>query len=115
MSYFIRLFPHDSGVAHRYGPDPPCGLPPALPPRRRPRRRGRLDRDSPDVLLDGPPAGLPPSFAAGRAEPRACTAALAAFFASFSFARLRSSAFRARISAMRSAIGTSNRCFGLLA
>jgi hypothetical protein len=43
------------------------------------------------------------------------TAALAARRASFSFARFRSSAFRARISAIRSAIGTSNRCFGLLA
>jgi hypothetical protein len=30
-------------------------------------------------------------------------------------ARFRSSAFRARISAMRSAIGTSKRCAGLLA
>src|SRR5688500_9065221 len=45
-----------------------------------------------------------------------CTlpAALAARRASFSFARFRSSALRARISAIRSAIGTSNRCFGLL-
>jgi hypothetical protein len=40
---------------------------------------------------------------------------LAAFLASFSFARFRSSAFLARISAMRSAIGISNRCCGLLA
>jgi hypothetical protein len=62
-----------------------------------------------------PPFRLPPSDADERFAPLGCPAALAAFLASFSFARLRSSALRALISAMRSAMGTSNRCFGLLA
>src|SRR5688572_10245766 len=104
---------------YRYGLPPPperCPpVPPAPPPLRRLRRRDWLTRLSSDAAFACPPFRLPASDAAGRLAPLACPAALAAFLACFSLARLRSSALRARISAMRSAIGTSNRCFGLLA
>ena len=117
-----------ASVAYRYGPPPELDPPGRLdaPPRRPDRPPPPPCRAGPDdaaVLPDAPaarpPAG-PPDVARDPPDeevlpddrpPPECPARRSAF----SFARFRSSAFLARISAIRSAIGTSNRCCGLLA
>lgn len=136
-SAICTLNPQDQ----RYGPPPPDEEPPERPPPDRPppdrrpapppdpapadeplaeggrllpppagaERAGRPDE--PDAGRDAPPR--PP--AAGAPPPPPPPPPLPARRSAFSLARFRSSAFRARISAIRSAIGTSKRCFGLVA
>jgi hypothetical protein len=108
-----KRLPQPLEAAHRYGPAPPPDCCPPPPPRRRPLPRGRFDPAFSVELFAGLPPGRRSPVDGGRAADLPCPAALAAFRSAFSFARRRSSALRARISAMRSAIGTSNRCFGL--
>ena len=109
----------DCNPSYRYGP-PSLPLWPRFAPRRRPPRppppADCEPAPSARATRSGGRAGPPPLDAGGRAAdadppPAPCDARRDAF----SLARFRSSAFRARISAIRSAIGTSKRCLGLLA